>query len=249
MDKTEAVELIENEFPKLGLRHYRNLYDPTQKIADILTAISRAKDEVVDAAEYARLAKAMQSSVPAARAEEAEKALEVAEVYRCYEGLKQASQCVDFGDLVSLPVHLLEKNAAVREHLRREYDHVLVDEYQDVNRSSVLLLKALCGNGENLWVVGDAKQSIYRFRGASSFNMRRFGREDFPGGTKGRLKKNYRSTPEIVDRFSLFAAQMIAGGTGSALDCTRDSVGSEPEFRTVITSDRRHLHAQPRHST
>lgn len=238
MDRTEAVELIENEFPRLGLRHYRNLYDPTQKIADILTAISRAKDEVVDTEEYARLAKAMQDSVPAARAEEAEKALEVAEVYRCYERLKQASQCVDFGDLVSLPVRLLERNAAVREHLSREYDHVLVDEYQDVNRSSVLLLKALCGDGENLWVVGDAKQSIYRFRGASSFNMRRFGREDFPGGTRGRLKKNYRSTPEIVDRCSLFATNMVAGGTGSALESTRDSVGSQPEFRTVTTSDR-----------
>src|SRR4029077_14136376 len=85
MDKTEAVELIENEFPKLGLRHYRNLYDPTQKIADILAAISRAKDEVVGAEEYARLAQAMRDSVPASRTEEAEKAQEVAEVYRCYE--------------------------------------------------------------------------------------------------------------------------------------------------------------------
>jgi superfamily I DNA/RNA helicase len=237
MDKTEAVELIENEFPKLNLQHYRDLYDPTQKIADILAAISRAKDEVVDAAEYTRLANAMRASVPAARTEEADKALEVAEVYRCYERLKQAAQCVDFGDLVSLPVHLLEGNAAVREHLSREYDHVLVDEYQDVNRSSVLLLKALCGAGENLWVVGDAKQSIYRFRGASSFNMRRFGREDFPGGTRGRLKKNYRSTPKVVERFSAFAETMIAGGAGSDLEATRPSDGSQPEFRTVTTSD------------
>jgi superfamily I DNA/RNA helicase len=148
MDKTEAVELIEKEFPKLNLQHYRDLYDPTQKIADILAAISRAKDEVVDAAEYTRLANAIRASVPAARTEEADEALEVAEVYRCYERLKQAAQCVDFGDLVSLPVHLLEGNAAVREHLSREYDHVLVDEYQDVNRSSVLLLKAVCGAGE-----------------------------------------------------------------------------------------------------
>lgn len=238
MDRTEAVELLENEFPKLGLRHYRDLYDPTQKIADILAAISRAKDEVVDAEEYARLAETMKNSIPAARAEEAEKALEVSEVYRCYERLKQDSQCVDFGDLVSLPVRLLECNAAVREHLRGTYDHVLVDEYQDVNRSSVRLLKALCGDGENLWVVGDAKQSIYRFRGASSFNMRRFGGEDFPGGMRGRLKKNYRSTPEIVERCSRFAADMIAGGAGSALESTRDSVGVGPEFRTVRTSDR-----------
>ncbi|WP_404790615.1 UvrD-helicase domain-containing protein [Altericista sp. CCNU0014] len=59
----------------------------------------------------------------------------------------------------------IEKNAAIRNHFESQYDHVLVDEYQDVNRSSVRLLQALCGDGENLWVVGDAKQSIYRFRG------------------------------------------------------------------------------------
>ncbi|MBR0695342.1 UvrD-helicase domain-containing protein [Bradyrhizobium lablabi] len=237
MDKTEAVELIEREFPKLGLLHYRNLYDPTQKIADLLAAISRAKDEVVDAEEYARLAQKMRDCVAPARTEEADKALEVAKVYRCYETLKRDAQCVDFGDLVSLPVRLLQQNAAVHEHLQRAYDHVLVDEYQDVNRSSVLLLKALCGDGRNLWVVGDAKQSIYRFRGASSFNMRRFGREDFPGGKRGRLKKNYRSTSEIVDACSVFARQMIAGGNDSALDATRKSIGAAPEFLTVTTAD------------
>jgi len=237
LDKTEAVELLESEFPKLSLEHYRDLYDPTQKISDILLAISRAKDEVVDAEEYARLAQAMKDVVPAARTEEADKAIEVGKVYRRYEDLKKASQCVDFGDLVSLPVRLLEDNAAVRGHLRREYDHVLVDEYQDVNRSSVRLLKALCGDGENLWVVGDAKQSIYRFRGASSFNMRRFGREDFPGGKRGRLKTNYRSTPEIVGRFSAFAADMIAGGADSDLRASRPSIGGPPEFRTVTTAD------------
>lgn len=237
IDKTEAVELVENEFPKLNLKHYRDLYDPTQKISDILLAISRAKDEVVDAEEYGRLAQAMKHVVPIARTEEAEKAIEVAEVYRRYEDLKKTSRCVDFGDLVALPVRLLEDNTAVREHLRREYDHVLVDEYQDVNRSSVRLLKALCGAGDNLWVVGDVKQSIYRFRGASSFNMRRFGREDFPGGKRGRLKKNYRSRPEIVARFSSFAADMTVGGAGSDLEATRQSVGRQPEFRTVTTAN------------
>ncbi len=92
-----------------------------------------------------------------------------------------------------LPVRLLETNDAIRVTLQAEYDHVLVDEYQDVNRSSVRLLAALRPDGENLWVVGDARQSIYRFRGASSFNMARFGTEDFPGGQRGRLKRNYRS--------------------------------------------------------
>ena len=93
-----------------------------------------------------------------------EKAVEVARVYHAYEKLKRSVQAVDFGDLVSLPVRLLEGSQEITQALRQAHQHVLVDEYQDVNRGSVRLLKALCGEGDNLWVVGDAKQSIYRFR-------------------------------------------------------------------------------------
>lgn len=200
MDRTEAVELLEEEFPRLRLAHYRNLYDPTQIIADMLAAVSRAKDEVVDAETYAALADAMLANArdPEGR-EAAERAGEVARVYAAYEQLKRNEHCVDFGDLVALPVKLLETDAAIRSTLQAQYDHVLVDEYQDVNRSSVRLLSALRPDGRNLWMVGDAKQSIYRFRGASSFNMTRFGKEDFPGGKRGRLKRNYRSVPEIFE--------------------------------------------------
>ena len=193
MDRTEAVDLLEAEFLRLGLTHYQNLSDPTQIIADMLSAISRAKDEVVDAKRYAELAEEMRL---AGADEAAVRAAEVAKVYARYEGLKRQARRVDFGDLVSLPVRLLETNDAIRAHLQGAYDHVLVDEYQDVNRSSVRLLAALRPGGENLWAVGDAKQSIYRFRGASSFNMARFGTEDFPGGKRGRLKRNYRLVPE-----------------------------------------------------
>src|SRR5438105_4483484 len=234
MDRTEAVELLEYEFPRLQLVHYRDMYDPTQNIADILSAISRAKDEVVDEKEYARLAEAMRSSATTdAQREAAQKALEVARVYEVYEELKRRSNCVDFGDLVSMPVRLLEQNSEVREHLRSEYDHILIDEYQDVNRSSVRLLAELRETGEHLWAVGDPKQSIYRFRGASSFNLARFGSEDFAGGMRGRLKDNYRSVAEIVDSYSEFARQMKAGGAVSALVPRRGASGSLPELRTL----------------
>ena len=234
MDRTEAVELLEDEFPRLRLVHYRNLYDPTQIIADMLAAISRAKDEVVDAETYAGLADAMlaKASDPEAR-EAAERAGEVARVYAAYEQLKRNAHCIDFGDLVALPVRLLETDAAIRTALQAQYDHVLVDEYQDVNRSSVRLLSALRPDGHNLWMVGDAKQSIYRFRGASSFNMTRFGKEDFPGGRRGRLKRNYRSVPEIVASFSSFAITMRAGDADSGLEADRDANGHRPELRTV----------------
>lgn len=234
MDRTEAVELLENEFPRLGLIHYRNLYDPSQIVAEILTAVSRAKDEVVDVAGYQALA----SSMLATASDEgevliAQKVAEVAKVYARYEELKAAAQCVDFGDLVMSPVLLLETDETVRAQLQGAYDHILVDEYQDVNRSSVRLLKALKPTGTNLWVVGDAKQSIYRFRGASSFNMSRFGRDDFPGAVRDSLEDNYRSTSEVVDAFCTFAKDMSAVEDEKALKSDRGASGELPELIKV----------------
>ncbi|HHZ8328449.1 TPA: UvrD-helicase domain-containing protein [Pseudomonas aeruginosa] len=234
MDRTEAVELLEEEFPRLRLAYYRNLYDPTQIIADMLAAVSRAKDEVVNAEAYAELAAAMLARAADAEAREAaERAGEVARVYSVYEQRKRNAHCIDFGDLVALPVQLLERDAAICAALQAQYDHILVDEYQDVNHSSVRLLSALRPDGRNLWMVGDAKQSIYRFRGASSFNMARFGKEDFSGGKRGRLKRNYRSVPEVVASFSSFAIKMRAGDAESGLEAERDANGHRPELRTV----------------
>lgn len=242
MDRTEAVELLEEEFPRLRLAHYRNLYDPTQIIADMLAAVSRAKDEVVDAETYAALAEAMLAKAGDFETRDAaERAGEVARVYAAYEQLKRNAHCVDFGDLVALPVKLLETDAAIRATLQAQYDHVLVDEYQDVNRSSVRLLSALRPDGRNLWMVGDAKQSIYRFRGASSFNMTRFGREDFPGGKRGRLKRNYRSVPQIVASFSGFAITMRAGDADSGLEADRGGAGQKPELRTVQRAEQQQV--------
>uniref|UniRef100_UPI00402BDF8D UvrD-helicase domain-containing protein n=1 Tax=Methylomonas sp. SPW-1 TaxID=3438877 RepID=UPI00402BDF8D len=238
LDRTEAVELIEHEFPSLALKHYRNLYDPTQNISEILIAISRAKDEVVGPERYSCLANMMLDAAQNDdEREAAEKAIELAQVYAIYEKLKQEHNCVDFGDLVYLPVQLLEGNREVREHLAVSYDHILVDEYQDVNRSSVRLLQALCPQGNNLWVVGDAKQSIYRFRGASSFNVSRFGIEDFPGGQRGQLELNYRSLRPIVQAFSSFAINMRSGGAGNSLQPNRNEVGTPPELRITTKAD------------
>jgi superfamily I DNA/RNA helicase/Zn-dependent peptidase ImmA (M78 family) len=236
MDRAEAVELLEERFPGLDLKVYRNLYDPTQIVSDMLAAISRAKDEVVDEHRYAELAEGMASAArtPEAKAVAAG-AADVAKVYAEYERLKAENGCLDFGDLVMNPVRLMEKDEKIRNIVRERCKHVLVDEYQDVNRASVRFLKTLCGEGENLWAVGDARQSIYRFRGASSFNTTRFGNEDFAGGRRGRLQVNYRSSQEIVDGFSSFSERMPA--VSGRLRAHRGSDGSVPELRTVVTKD------------
>ena len=188
IDATEAIALLEDEFPRLTLTHFNDLWDPTDNLRSILAAISRAKDEVVDQLRYRDLAEQMAGS--AATEEDqlsAEKCLEIASVYDLYERLKSERSAVDFGDLVARPTAMVESDEAVRAQLQSRYDHILVDEYQDVNRASVRLLRALRPDGINLWVVGDAKQSIYRFRGASSYNIDRFETEDFPGGTSLRV--------------------------------------------------------------
>lgn len=235
LDRVDAIELLEDEFPRLGLTHFKELWDPTQKIAEILAACSRANDEVVDSAQYRRLADAMwRGASDGETREAAERSRDVATVFEIYEAIKKRMGCIDFGDLVSMPVRLCEQDAEVRGHLAALYQHVLVDEYQDVNRASVRLLEAITGNGKNLWVVGDAKQSIYRFRGASSFNVARFGADDFAGGLRGRLRVNYRSSEEIVGSFLTFACDMrVVAGADVTLKADRGLSGYKPQYRAT----------------
>ena len=101
------------------------------------------------------------------------------DIYDLYEEALRKHVGVDFGDLIMRPARLLEDDEAVRVDVQLRHRHVLVDEYQDVNRASARLLKTVAGDGERLWVVGDARQSIYRFRGASSENMVRFPPMDY----------------------------------------------------------------------
>jgi len=239
IDRTDAVGLLEGEYAKFNLTHFKNLWDPAEALGRVLAAISRASDEVVDAAGYRACAEAMLASACGGEeCEAAERCLEVAAVFAAYERLKADRGLVDFGDLVALPVRLCESHPDVRGHLAACYGHVLVDEYQDVNRASVRLLRAVTGDGENLWAVGDVKQSIYRFRGASSYNVARFGHEDFPGAARGRLTTNYRSREEVVGAFLAFAAGMPSvRGEEVALIAHRGRCGRVPEYRAVGSAE------------
>lgn len=236
VDKADAVDLLEDLLPGLALRHFRNLYDPTLDVAEILAAISRAKDEVFGVQEYRVLAMAMRDKPPvddAARVR-AEKACEAADVYEVYDREMRRAGRLDFGDLVMRAALLLERDAEALALLRDRHRYILVDEYQDVNRASVRLLKALAGAGERLWAVGDSRQSVYRFRGASSASMAGFA-DDFPGATVRALKVNYRSKGEVVDTFSTFAGGMLAsrGVLPLDLDAWGGRSGHVPELRTA----------------
>jgi DNA helicase-2/ATP-dependent DNA helicase PcrA len=210
LDPTAALFLLERLLPSLRLHHYQNLYEPTIALRDILQAISRAKDELVTPAHYTTLATAqLERATTAQEIEAAEKALEVAHVYTGYQEALDHEQLLDFGDLIFKSVLLLQSHADVCRAIHQTYRHILVDEYQDVNRASGILLRAVTGTGDGLWVVGDVRQAIYRFRGAAPSNMHLFP-QDFPGADVLALTRNYRSQPRIVDAFATLAPRMRA---------------------------------------
>src|SRR5207302_8356219 len=112
---------------------------------------------------------------------------------------------LDFDDLLLEVVRLLSSDAATRERLNRRYEFVMVDEYQDTNRSQYELMRLLTAERRNIAVVGDEDQSIYGWRGANIRNILDFER-DFPGAAVIRLEQNYRSTKTILDAASALAA-------------------------------------------
>lgn len=238
-DRSDAIAVLEEILPTLPLVHYRNLWDPTLILKEVLSAISRAKDELVDAPGYRALAQAMRDKATDDESiEAAEKCLEIADIYDRYETAKKRHRAVDFGDLIMRPALLIEGNAAVRTTVQLRHRHVLVDEYQDVNRASVRLVQALAGDGKRLWVVGDARQAIYRFRGASSVNMAAFTTE-FPGASIDQLEISYRSTQQIIDAFTAFAADMGASAGMLRLKLTPDRGDGPalPDLRRFNTDD------------
>lgn len=238
-DRSDAIAVLEDILPTLPLVHYRNLWDPTLVLKDVLTAISRAKDELAGAERYRELANEMAAA--AANPDEieaAEKALEVAEIYARYESAKSEHKAVDFGDLIMKTALLIESNEAVRTSLQLRHRHILVDEYQDVNRASVRLVKAVAADGNRLWAVGDARQSIYRFRGASSANMAAF-KNEFSGATVDQLEVSYRSTDQVVETLLGFAPNMAAsdGILPLKLRANRGTGPERPDLRKFDKKD------------
>ncbi len=121
----------------------------------------------------------------------------VRSVYASYEAALRAANAVDFEDLILLTVRLVESNSEEAESIRRRFDFVLVDEFQDTNATQYRLLRALTRDHRNLCVVGDDDQSIYRWRGADVRNIRGY-KLDFPDAVVIKLEQNYRSTAHIV---------------------------------------------------
>ncbi|BBU21461.1 ATP-dependent DNA helicase UvrD1 [Mycobacterium xenopi] len=140
----------------------------------------------------------------------------VAAVYAEYQRRLRAANALDFDDLISETVWVLQTFPQIAQHYRRRFRHILVDEYQDTNHAQYVLVRELVGRdvedevppGE-LCVVGDADQSIYAFRGATIRNIEDFER-DYPDATTILLEQNYRSTQNILSA----ANSVIARNSG-----------------------------------
>ncbi|MDP1722859.1 MAG: UvrD-helicase domain-containing protein [Candidatus Gottesmanbacteria bacterium] len=151
----------------------------------VLHTISQAKNELITATEYPQYARGLFQET-------------VARIYISYQKILHESAALDFDDLLMMTVKLFEKSELTLGRYQEQYHYVLVDEYQDTNRAQYTITKLLSGRWHNLCVVGDASQSIYRWRGADFRNIVNF-KTDFPQVVVYNLEQNYRSTQTILD--------------------------------------------------
>lgn len=256
VDQVDAVLMLERHVASLGIT--LDPVRPAAALAAMLRHVSRAKDELLTPQRLDTLLPQIlprdgpapgapgTSGVPGSPGLAAGNAgpvpaspddwATVAKVYALYQRLLDARGLVDFGDLIVRTVALLRAHPGVARQLQEEYRHILVDEYQDMNRASSVLLRLLAGDGRGLWVVGDLRQAIYRFRGASPANVTGFPR-DFPGGQVMSLGVNYRSDPHLVQLFAVAGAQMQLPGATPPVWAARNDAGPLPRVWSAVAVD------------
>jgi DNA helicase-2/ATP-dependent DNA helicase PcrA len=122
---------------------------------------------------------------------------QVAQIYEAYQKMLVKNQSLDFDDLIMQTTHLFERVPEVLEYYQRRFQYIHVDEYQDTNHAQYYLVKQLANRFQNLCVVGDSDQSIYRWRGADIANILSF-EKDYPAARVVFLEQNYRSTKSIL---------------------------------------------------
>jgi len=150
----------------------------------ILGSISSAKNELIDPEEYAKSAGGYFEQT-------------VSDVYTEYQKRLRKNQALDFDDLIMMTIQLFGRVPEVLEYYQRKFQYIHVDEYQDTNRAQYMLVKMLANRFQNLCVVGDSDQSIYKWRGADIANILSF-EKDYPRATVILLEQNYRSTKRIL---------------------------------------------------
>ncbi len=151
----------------------------------VLSEISNAKNEMLEPDGYT------------ARANGDFRKEKIATVYELYQKRLKENNAIDFDDIINYTIKILQENEDIREYYSNKFKYVLVDEYQDTNKSQFTLVTILASKHKNITVVGDNDQGIYSFRGADISNILNF-EKDFPGTKIIKLEQNYRCTGNIL---------------------------------------------------
>lgn len=211
LSRPQQVLFFQQNLFNFNLKHYRPLSTPTKFIQALITLFSRTKDETISPQAYKEYAQSLlalsaggnESAVSTDNQSqsdliEAELQMELATVYEQYESFKAQAGVLDFGDLIIKVKELFEHYPNTLKHYQNKFKYILVDEYQDTNFAQNEIVKLLAAKHENICVVGDDDQSIYRFRGAAISNILAF-QDTYPKSNKVILTTNYRSTQPILD--------------------------------------------------
>lgn len=228
VNTTEQWILIKKNLAEFKLDYYRPLGNPTKFISELVKHFSRLKDEMISPEEYLQYATELESDQDvrssslrvksriktsqkgqadylmeetdtAKNALESVRVKELANAYHYYNQLLLQNNFLDFGDLILYALKLFKERPAILEFYRNRFRHIMVDEFQDTNLAQYELVKILAAPSNNLVVVGDDDQAIYKFRGASLSNIMQF-KDDFPKAQEIVLTDNYRSRQEILDK-------------------------------------------------
>jgi len=178
-DTQDQTALVKKVIKELGIDI--NQFTPS----GILNAISKAKNELVDAETFAGSIGGYYEEV-------------VSKIYLAYQKKLKEQNGVDFDDILMLTVKLFQKFLEVLEKYQRLFQYIMVDEYQDTNRAQYILIKMLSDRYRNICVVGDDWQGIYSWRGANIQNILDF-EKDYSDAKVIKLERNYRSTQNILD--------------------------------------------------
>ncbi len=207
VDEAEQQVLVRQNFDRFNLSYYKPLGNPTKFIGALLRHISRCKDEAITVGQYASYIQELEEEKNIENdAEETARMREVASSYESYQKLLLEHDALDFGDLLMHTLRLFEERKKILHMYQKQFKYILVDEFQDTNWTQYALVKLLAAPNNNLTVVGDDDQSIYKFRGASVSNILQF-KKDYPKSTNVFLTENYRSKQEILDTSYIFIQQ------------------------------------------
>jgi len=203
LDQTAAWLLVRQNLDKFNLDYYKPLGNPTKFIHALLSHFSRCKDEEIYPAQYLEYAEKQELDLDSKQGDESMKSevrrlKEIANAYHVYQQLLLDNNALDFGDLINYTLKLFTQRKNILKKYQEQFEHILVDEFQDTNFAQYNLVKLLAGDKKNLTVVADDDQSIYKFRGASVSNILQF-KKDYPGAANIVLTENYRSCQDILD--------------------------------------------------